>query len=189
MSWTAFGLFPLRTLGSSETKRFICPSASLRTLVQSWAEPGAHSAGGVTAGFSAVGKSEGTGPDGCEEGMPVAGLVSLTGVASRALLELRRPVTCGVRARAGGISRAGECKLCHLTQRAGRKPPHELTGRPGRELVKPDQAAAALLECQVSAAARADEPGGELAQVGFVPDYENALAIGMLAQEPEQGLG
>src|SRR2546425_8956651 len=79
MSWIAFGLFPLRTLGSSETKRFICSSASLRTLVQSWAEPGAHSAGRATVGFSAVGNSEGTGPDGSEEGMPVADLASLTG--------------------------------------------------------------------------------------------------------------
>src|SRR2546422_9057957 len=95
MSWTALGLFPLRTLGSSEMKRFICPSASLRTLVQSWAEPGAHSAGRATVGFSAVGNSEGTGPDGSEEGMPVADLASLTGDTSTAS-------TCGVRARAGG---------------------------------------------------------------------------------------
>src|SRR2546422_8070615 len=79
MSWTALGLFPLRTLGSSEMKRFICPSASLRTLFQSWTEPGAHSAGRATVGFSAVGNSEGTGPDGSEEGMPVADLASLTG--------------------------------------------------------------------------------------------------------------
>src|SRR2546426_2718175 len=89
MSWIAFGLFPLRTLGSSETKRFICSSASLRTLVQSWAEPGADSAGRVMAGLSTIGNSEGTAPDDPkegmpEEGMPVADLVSLTGAASRA---------------------------------------------------------------------------------------------------------
>src|SRR5207249_9464482 len=95
---------------------------------------------------------------------------------------------CGVRAQVGGTSRARDCKLCHLAQGAGRKPPKEPAGRPGRELVKPDQAAAALLECQVGAAARADKPGGELAQVGFVPDYEDALAIGLLAQEAAHGL-
>src|SRR5436305_1377128 len=89
MSWIAFGLFPLRTLGSSEMKRFICSSASLRTLVQSEAEPGAHSARRVTAGFSTIGKSKGAGPDDSEvgmpeEGMPAADLVSLTGAALRA---------------------------------------------------------------------------------------------------------
>src|SRR5207248_6783638 len=87
MSWTAFGLFPLRTLGSSEMKRFICSSASLRTLAQS---PGAPSARRVTVGFSTMGKSKGTGPDDSEvgmpeEGLPVADLASLTGDASRAL--------------------------------------------------------------------------------------------------------
>src|SRR5438128_2097761 len=100
MSWIAFGLFPLRTLGSSETKRFICSSASLRTLVQSWAEPGADSAGRVTADFSTIGNLEGTAPDDSkegmpEQGMPVADLVSLTEVASRASVA-RTTASCSV---------------------------------------------------------------------------------------------